>query len=302
VEFYVRRKSDGEISVAATVNYGIDTTDPQIAQVEYTRNIARSFLNALTFRMFFRDTVDVTLTAQDAPSGPGSGQGSGVEKIEYYIATSAVYDTGAISSWTLYQNPFTLEQRNSYILYVRVTDKAGNTSISYEGVVVFTASAASASGVYTQESGENLIIPVAMYGNTVSEITTTVGTTATTLTRDVNYTVNYYNDTITFIAYYLDGFDVDEFTALAQTFNVSWLPRGVENAPLDETGVVHDTIPETEIIITISHVPTYGISLANGATPLTASDTHIFDAADYGYPDQSALDVTVTNICNPPGR
>ena len=65
--FYVKN-SVGEISVAKTENYKIDKTAPTNVEISYGSSKFKEFLNNITFGLFFKDTVTVTLTSTDTLS------------------------------------------------------------------------------------------------------------------------------------------------------------------------------------------------------------------------------------------
>lgn len=89
-----------------------------------------SFLNTITFGFFFKETKEVKITADDDLSGVG--------KIEYYIANAALSQAQAeaVTDWKTYDSAFNLNPENKYVVYARITDKAGNiTYLSSDGLV-----------------------------------------------------------------------------------------------------------------------------------------------------------------------
>ena len=90
----------------------------------------REFLNTLTFGLFFKDTQTVTINAAD-----NSGE---TVTVEYLLSdkelTKAELDG---MTFTAYTAPFDIDLDNEYIIYVRLTDKAGNTDyICSDGIVL----------------------------------------------------------------------------------------------------------------------------------------------------------------------
>ena len=90
----------------------------------------REFLNTLTFGLFFKDTQAVTITAAD-----NSGE---TVTVEYLLSdkelTKAEFDG---MTFTVYTAPFGIDPDNEYIIYVRLTDNAGNTDyICSDGIVL----------------------------------------------------------------------------------------------------------------------------------------------------------------------
>jgi len=81
VTFYVKNTTTGEISVAKTESYNIDKIVPT-AKVKYKTNGFKSFLNTISFGLFFKADLDVTIQGADT--------GSGVAKVDYYKTDAEV--------------------------------------------------------------------------------------------------------------------------------------------------------------------------------------------------------------------
>ena len=62
-------KPDGTIAQPITVYYNLDTEAPAGIRASYAPNRFFQFLHTVTFGLFFRETVTVTLTAEDSLSG-----------------------------------------------------------------------------------------------------------------------------------------------------------------------------------------------------------------------------------------
>jgi hypothetical protein len=92
-------------------------------------NSIKKALNTITFGLFFKDTQTVTVTALDSESG--------IAKIEYYIANEKVEDVLSISDWKEYTSTIDLNPSSQYVIYVRITDKVGNSVIiNSDGIVI----------------------------------------------------------------------------------------------------------------------------------------------------------------------
>jgi len=116
--------------VVITVEGVADITDPT-AQISINDNKWFSFLNNITFGLFFNETQDVTITAVDA--------GSGVNTIQYYLAGGELEldEVRAITDWLDYNGTFKIDPNNRYVVYAKVTDNAGNTIyINSDGIVL----------------------------------------------------------------------------------------------------------------------------------------------------------------------
>ena len=99
-------------------------------EIKISENSWKAFLNNITFGLFFKDTQTVTITAAD-----NSGE---TVTVEYLLSdkelTKAELDG---MTFTAYTAPFGIDHDNEYIIYVRLTDKAGNTDyICSDGIVL----------------------------------------------------------------------------------------------------------------------------------------------------------------------
>ena len=99
-------------------------------EIKISKNSWKSFLNNITFGLFFKDTQTVTITAAD-----NSGE---TVTIEYLLSnkelTKAALDG---MTFTAYTAPFSIAPDNEYIIYVKLTDKVGNTDyICSDGIVL----------------------------------------------------------------------------------------------------------------------------------------------------------------------
>ena len=99
-------------------------------EIKISENNWKAFLNNITFGLFFKDTQTVTITAAD-----NSGE---TVTVEYLLSdkelTKAELDG---MTFTAYTAPFGIDPDNEYIIYVRLTDNAGNTDyICSDGIVL----------------------------------------------------------------------------------------------------------------------------------------------------------------------
>ena len=105
-------------------------TEKPTGEIVMGINKWREFLNTLTFGLFFKDTQTVTINAAD-----NSGE---TVTVEYLLSdkelTKAELDG---MTFTAYTAPFGIDPDNEYIIYVRLTDNAGNTDyICSDGIVL----------------------------------------------------------------------------------------------------------------------------------------------------------------------
>ena len=99
-------------------------------EIKISENSWKVFLNNITFGLFFKGTQEVTITAAD-----NSGE---MVTVEYLLSdkelTKAELDGMAFTAYTA---PFCIDPDNEYIIYVRLTDKAGNMDyICSDGIVL----------------------------------------------------------------------------------------------------------------------------------------------------------------------
>ena len=99
-------------------------------EIKISENSWKAFLNNITFGLFFKDTQTVTITAAD-----NSGE---TVTVEYLLSakelTKAELDG---MTFTAYTAPFGIDPDNEYIIYVKLTDKAGNMDyICSDGIVL----------------------------------------------------------------------------------------------------------------------------------------------------------------------
>ena len=106
-----------------------DITKPT-GQISIGTKSWKTFLNNITFGLFFKDTQTVKITASD-----NSGE---AVTIEYLLSDKELDETElASATFTAYNGAFNINPDNKYVVYARLTDHAGNvTYLSSEGVVL----------------------------------------------------------------------------------------------------------------------------------------------------------------------
>ena len=133
--FFVKNTGTGVISAAVTENYKIDKTAPTGEVKLNERTAFQKFINTITFGLFFKDDVNVKLTAED--------EASGVKSVLYFRSDKVLTDNEvrAITDWTD-NSDFDIEAKDmdKFIIYVRIEDNAGNvTFIGSDGATFDTA-------------------------------------------------------------------------------------------------------------------------------------------------------------------
>ena len=99
-------------------------------EIKIAENGWKSFLNTITFGLFFKDTQTVTVTATD-----NSGE---TVKIEYLLSDKALTESElAGMTFTAYSAPFSINPDNEYVIYAKLTDTSGNVAyINTNGIVL----------------------------------------------------------------------------------------------------------------------------------------------------------------------
>ena len=105
-------------------------TEKPTGEIKIGENGWKKLLNAITFGVFFKDTQTVTVAASD-----NSGE---TVTVEYLLSVKELTEAElANAAFTVYTSPFGIDPDNEYIIYVRLTDTAGNRAyICSDGVVL----------------------------------------------------------------------------------------------------------------------------------------------------------------------
>ena len=99
-------------------------------EIKIAENDWKSFLNTITFSLFFKDTQTVTVTAAD-----NSGK---AVTVEYLLSDKALTESElAGMTFTAYSAPFSINPDNEYVIYAKLTDTSGNVAyINTNGIVL----------------------------------------------------------------------------------------------------------------------------------------------------------------------
>ncbi len=116
----------------------IDTTAPT-GEITIDTNKWSQFLNKITFDLFFKETKQVKITAEDDSYAVNGYTEDKAATIAYYLSHREMRldEIKAITDWTEYQDSFSISSDNEYVIYAKITDHAGNnTYISSDGLVL----------------------------------------------------------------------------------------------------------------------------------------------------------------------
>lgn len=125
----------GRTSAEQTVVVNIDKTAPA-GTITVKENAFKQFINTITFGLFFKENVDVNISADTDLSG--------IASIKYHKSATAL--TGEelqeldSKDW-IEAESFSIAPNEKCVIYARITDNAGNVSvINTDGIVVYTDS------------------------------------------------------------------------------------------------------------------------------------------------------------------
>lgn len=240
----------GNTSDAVSIEFKIDATGPT-GEINIRENKFTSFLNTITFGMFFKQNVEVKFESSDGANG------SGIKTTEYLCLkldeNTREFQTEAdaikAGGWTEVpaNKSFTMSGNDllgKFIIYARITDNAGNvTCINSNGVVVYKDSTTTVDSLtFDKTSEEPLTANVALNGNTINKITNSTVNPSEPLTLGDDYSIK--DSTITFNNSYLKG-----LSAGVYTLDVYFNPAGVAFNPAD--GSKSDTPNQIAIKLTV---------------------------------------------------
>lgn len=211
----------GNYEGTATGTFTITDTAEPTGAILIKDNTWLQFLNNITFGLFFKENVDVIVTAD--------GTGSAVDKVEYLFSSTELNKNNLpADGWKTVEGnngtyTFAITAQNKGAVYVKITDAYGNVAvINSDGIVVYTDSKAVDTEVtYTYKENSNKDIAVEFNGNTVNSIV--YGEKV--LAANTDYSVDYESGKIVLKATYLDTLNAGDYT-----YTVSYNPMGVENS------------------------------------------------------------------------
>lgn len=136
ITFYVKHVESGKIYSAQTVTIKRDTTDPT-AQINHEKLTGwEKFLSIITLGLWEPAEMDFTIASGDATSG--------VVKVEYLVVdgTTEVMDETALDAvadteWKEYNGSIKVASDKIFVVYTKVTDKAGQHIYATTNGIVF---------------------------------------------------------------------------------------------------------------------------------------------------------------------
>ena len=148
-------------------------------EIKISKNSWKAFLNNITFGLFFKDTQTVTINAAD-----NSGE---AVTVEYLLSNKELTKTALDGmTFTAYTAPFSIAPDNEYIIYVRLTDAAGNTDYICSDGIVLDGTSPVIKGI---ENGKTYCKAQTVTINEKYVDTVTVNGTAVTLNENGGFTL-----------------------------------------------------------------------------------------------------------------
>ena len=148
-------------------------------EIKINENSWKSFLNNITFGLFFKDTQTVTINAAD-----NSGE---AVTVEYLLSNKELTKTALDGmTFTAYTAPFSIAPDNEYIIYVRLTDAEGNTDYICSAGIVLDGTSPVITGI---ANGKTYCEAQTVTINEKYVDTVTVNGTAVTLNENGGFTL-----------------------------------------------------------------------------------------------------------------
>lgn len=137
--FYVKDLATGAISLQVTEQYRIDRTQPTGEIRVDERTAWQSFLSRITFDLFYREEQTVVITSADETSGVAATE---------YLLSAEDLDIPALEQETFlpYEKALALAPDGEYVVYARITDRAGNVTYLRSDGMVLDATAPAITG------------------------------------------------------------------------------------------------------------------------------------------------------------
>ena len=203
----------------------VDSTNPS-AEISIGTNKWNSFLNTVTFGLFFKATQSVTITASD--------EHSGVKSVEYLLSQTIFNTESDITgNWTAVtlnggKASFNVNPKTKQYIYLKVTDHQDNvTIINSDGIVIYTDSTLeTVAAEFNMDVQADIDVTMNLNSNTLKGIRN--GNNA--LGGGAVYTVN--GSVVTIKKEYLASALTEDSLTLTFEFNpMGEVFKGTDNAP-----------------------------------------------------------------------
>jgi hypothetical protein len=199
-KYTIKVTGKGNYSGSASIGWSIGDDTPPTGSIQVgteKSNLFNSFLNAITFGRFFKETQKVTIAASD--------KGSGIDSIEYLLSDTKKTEVelkDPKTEWTTLtkedSGTFNIDPDSKVIIYGKLTDADGNYSLISSDGMVLDATAPAISGILN-ENGYCVDSKTFTVTDTNLD-TVNVDGSDITLDQKGSYTINADNNIHTIIA------------------------------------------------------------------------------------------------------
>ncbi len=198
-------------TIDGTVSITVADTIAPTASYTIGEGYSREFLNIISYGYLCKNTETMEITFEDNLSG--------VEEKQYYIADGKITDFEGVA-WTDYTGPIVLPLGLERIVYVRVTDNAGNMAIlNSEGLVVYQESVLKWNEIsYNYREGLSKETYLETNGNSFAEL---VDDSDVELREKYDYEFDYASGQLSLSSSYLDTLSVG-----THTYKIKMHPQG----------------------------------------------------------------------------
>ena len=170
IKYYIKDTTTGGLSEEQTWVVNKDSGLPT-GSIAYKDKSFTEFLNTISFKHFFKDTVEVIVTGEDGVSG--------LSQIAYMLSETSLTtdECKNATGWIVldYDNKgeakFSIAPENKGLVYAKIMDVAGNTTvINADGVVVYSDATASSAVNYQKPSLEDVSTGILVHSNTIASM------------------------------------------------------------------------------------------------------------------------------------
>ncbi len=200
-------------TIDGTVSITVADTIAPTASYTIGEGYSREFFNIIFYSYLCKNTETMEITFEDNLSG--------VAEKQYYISDGEITEFEGVA-WTDYTGPIVLPLGPKRIVYVRVTDNAGNVAnLNSEGLVVYQESALEWNEFsYNYHEGHSREIYMKANGNSFAEL---VDDSDVELRENYDYEIDYASGRLTIASSYLDTLSVG-----THTYKIKMYPQGVQ--------------------------------------------------------------------------
>ena len=168
--------ASGVVSDEKTFTIKRDTEIPD-GDIIIKENSVKKLINAISFGLFFKEDVDITISSTDVTSG--------VESLKYYRSDRILTqdELNAVSTWEDYSGTIseTAADTEKFVYYIKITDNAGNVALFASDGVTFDTSAPVISGI---EDGKAYKPETQVTVSDATEVTVTLNGSFVTLNNN----------------------------------------------------------------------------------------------------------------------